>query len=304
MSDKSRRNFLRSTGFIAGASLLGDIWPQTLFAAENKKKVILSGHLWVYASRFTPPDWDCTPILDEVFGDFKYAGLEGVEMMEGQLRHSDSVLRIGELSRKYAIPVTGISYYGDMWDKNKHNYLVEDIEMVVERLHQLGGTTFGITVGDRGRKKTEEELDAQGDLLKKVLKICKKNKVEPNLHNHDFEVIYEMHDFKGTIARVPELKLGPDVSWLVRAGIDPVWFIKTYGKQMVYLHLRDQRADKKWTEVLGEGITNFSAIAKALQEINYKGRAAVELAFDELPVKPVRESWKLSTDYVRKVFEW
>jgi sugar phosphate isomerase/epimerase len=46
---------------------------------------------------------------------------------------------------------------------------------------------------------------------------------------------------------------------------------------MVYMHIRDQRADGKWTEAVGEGVINFPAIAKALKEINYKGKAAIEL---------------------------
>lgn len=300
---KSRRDFLKASGCLAGAAMLGGLMGEEAFAAPGKK-VILSGHLWVYASRFSPPDWDCTPILDEVFSDFKYAGLAGVEMMEGHLRHDDSVQRIGDMAQKYGVPVTGISYYGDMWNKKKKQQILEDVELVVERLHQLGGTTFGITVGDAGRVKTEDELDAQGELLKKILRVCEKNKVEANLHNHDFEVRNNMHDFKGILARVPEIRLGPDVSWLVRAGIDPAEFIRTYGNRMVYLHLRDQHANGKWTEALGEGITDFRAIAKALKEVNYKGRAAVELAFDDPPVRPVRENWKISTDYVKKVFKW
>jgi sugar phosphate isomerase/epimerase len=113
-----------------------------------------------------------------------------------------------------------------------------------------------------------------------------------------------MFDFKGTISRVPEIKLGPDLNWLVRAGVDPVWFIKTYGDKMVYMHLRDQGADGKWTEALGEGTTDFKAISKAFTDIRYKGKAAVELAFDREPANPVKESWKKSRDYVHKTFGW
>ena len=47
---------------------------------------------------------------------------------------------------------------------------------------------LGITVGDAKRIKTEEELDAQAELLKKIMVVCDKNKVEPNLYNHTFEV--------------------------------------------------------------------------------------------------------------------
>ncbi len=106
------------------------------------------------------------------------------------------------------------------------------------------------------------------------------------------------------MARIPNIKLGPDLNWLIRGGVDPVWFIKTYGHQMVYMHIRDQKANGKWTEAVGEGVTDFPAIAKALQERNYKGKAAIELAFDEPPVNSVREDWKKSREYVRKVFGW
>jgi sugar phosphate isomerase/epimerase len=257
----------------------------------------------VYASKY-PPNWDCTPVLEQVFQDFKYAGIEGVEIMEPNLKHDDAVSRIKELIQKYTLPVTGTSYNGEMWNREKQQQILEDVEMVVERLHQLGGSTFGISVGDAKRVKTEPELDAQAELLKKILQVCKKNKVQANLHNHTYEVVNNLHDLKGTLARIPDIKLGPDLNWLVRGGVDPVWFINTYGKQIVYLHIRDQKADGKWTEAVGEGVIDFPAIATALQQVNFKGRAAIELAFDNPPVNPVKEDWKKSRDYVAKVFGW
>lgn len=302
MKHLTRRQFLQSSGSLAGLAcfdlpMAGKIFDDTI------ADVPVSGHLWVYASRF-PPNWDATPVLDQVFSDFQYAGMQGVEVMESILRHEDVVPRVSELVEQYGVPVTGTSYTADMWDKSKHQEILEDIELVIERLHQLKGSTFGITVGDAGRKKTEQELDAQGEILQKVLAICQKNSVQANLHNHTFEVVNNLHDLKGTMDRVPELKLGPDINWLIRGGVDPVEFIETYGHKMVYLHIRDQYANGKWTEAVGEGATDFPAIAQALKKVNFNGRAAIELAFDAPPVNPVRESWKKSRDYVRKVFEW
>jgi sugar phosphate isomerase/epimerase len=300
----TRRNFLKNTGYAAGAAMLASVLPKDLFAVVNpNNQVPVSGHLWVYASKY-PPDWDCTPIMETVFSDFKYAGMQGVEVMEPHLRHKDAVPYFKELIHKYSMPVTGSSYYGDMWDKNKKQYLIDDVSLVVERLHQIGANNFGITVGDAARPKTEPELDAQADLLKEIINICDKNNIVGFLHNHTFEVNNGMHDLKGTLARIPDIKLGPDMNWLIRGGVDPVWFIETYGHQMVYLHIRDQYADGKWTEYVGQGVTDFPAIAKALHKINFKGRAAIELAFDTDPVNLVREDWKISRQYVSKVFGW
>ena len=295
---QSRRQFIKTTSIFAGGALLNS---QKKIFTPNKIPVY--AHLWVYASRY-PPDWDCTPILDDVFSDLKYAGIEGVEIMEILLRHDDAVSRFNDLIRKYELPVTGTSYYGDMWDKEQHQKILDDIDLVTERLHAIGGTMFGITVGDAKHVKTEDELDAQAELLKKIIPVCGKNKIEPNLHNHTFEVTNDLHDLKGTLARIPDIKLGPDLNWLVRAGVDPVWFIKTYADKIVYMHIRDQYANGKWTEAVGEGVTDFAAIAKAFKEINYNGKAAIELAFDETPKRPVREDWKISREYVRKVFGW
>jgi sugar phosphate isomerase/epimerase len=298
--DSSRRTFLKT----AGAALVGSLLSEKLTAATSfKKGVPVSGHLWVYASKY-PPNWDCTPVLDQVFSDFKYAGLNGLEVMEPLLRHQDAVPRMKELIAKYRVPVTGTSYNGDMWQREKQQQILEDVEAVVEKLHQLGGSTFGISVGDARRQKTEPELDAQAELLRKIMQVCKKNKVVANLHNHTYEVKNNLHDLKGTLARLPDIKLGPDLNWLIRGGVDPVKFIQTYGRQIVYLHLRDQKADGKWTEAVGEGVTDFPAIAQALQKVNFKGRAAIELAFDAPPVNPVRYNWKQSREYVSRVFGW
>ena len=301
----SRRRFIRQTSVAAAGFTMANLMPQGLFAAgtDLKNKIPVYGHLWVYANRY-PPDWDCTPILDQVWSDFKYAGMEGVEVMEIILRHPDAGERFKELIGKYDIPLTGSSYYGDMWNKDKHQQIIDDVSLIVERLGRLGGSTLGITVGDAGHVKTESELDAQADLVKDIVKICESNKVQPNLHNHTFEVNNSLHDLKGTLARIPGVNLGPDLNWLIRAGVDPVWFIETYGHQVVYLHIRDQYANGKWTEFLGQGVTGFPAIAKALQKVNFKGRAAIELAFDSPPVNPLRDDWKTSRQYVKNMFGW
>lgn len=273
--------------------------------AEQALAIEVDAHLWVYASRY-PPDWDCTPILDEVFSDLSYAGYSGVEIMEPILRHNDSVERLQELQHKHGIALSGTSYHGDMWKKDDHQKIIEDIHLVTGRLQKAGGKTIGLSVGEPGRKKTEKELDVQAELLKEIIDVCAKNKIEPNMHNHTYEMEHDMFDFKGTIARVPELKLGPDLNWLIRAGVDPVSFIKTYGSKMVYMHIRDQKADGRWTEAVGEGSTDFKAIARELHNMNYNKRAAVELAFesDTKLQKPLKESWKSSREYVRKVFGW
>ncbi len=310
MKKIKRRNFIEQTLLgTAGALLIPNlIASKSLERKNHKQRIPISGHLWVYASNF-PPNWDCTPILENIFKDFSFSGLDGVELMEGQLRHKDSVLRINKYIKSYNVPVTGASYgIGfNMWDSIQHKSILSDIAVVVPRLAEVGGKTFGISVGDKKESpKTSGELDTQAELLLKIRQTCDENDIVANLHNHTYEVDDDMHDLKGTLQRIPDFKLGPDLNWLVRAGINPVEFINTYGKQIVYLHIRDQYADGTWTEFVGQGATDFKAIAVALEKQEFQGSAAIELAFpaDFIPKYTLKQDWKKSRKFVQRTFGW
>lgn len=303
-----RRNFTKNAGLLALGTLMAPhrLMPSSIYEPISKN-IPVNAHLWVYASKF-PPNWDATPVLETVFSDLSYAGIEGLEIMEGQLRHDDAVERLDQLIKRHNLPVSGSSYGVGfrMWEKDQHRSILEDIGTVVPRLGQVGGKTFGISVGSKDTPKTEKELDAQADLLLKIRSICQDNGIEANLHNHTYEVENDMHDLKGTLARIPDFKLGPDLNWLIRGGIDPVEFIDNYGKQIVYLHIRDQYKDGTWSEYVGQGDTDFEPIASALKAQNFKGQVAIELAFpsDFTPKNELRDDWKMSRQFVRQTFGW
>jgi sugar phosphate isomerase/epimerase len=300
-----RRGFLGSTArglFAAAAGVgLGRICqggekPD----ATGKKKIVVGAHPWVYAA--TQPKNDIYPILDRIFADMSYAGLDGIELMHTALRPADSVETIRALSKKYSLPVIGTSFGGDMWDRSQHEAISQDASTVVDHLAAVGGWTFGVSVGRAPQPKTPAQLDAQAELLRGIIALCQSRGVVLNLHNHTYEVENGMHDLKGTLARIPDVKLGPDLNWLVRGGVDPVSFIKTYGRQIVFLHLRDQKADGKWSEAMGEGNMDYVAIGKALREVKFSGDAVIELAHEGSfkPTRPLRESLKMSRAYVRQ----
>ncbi len=157
-------------------------------------------------------------------------------------------------------------------------------------------------MGDARQMKTPEQLDAQAEILRKIIAFGNEHGVVLNLHNHTYEVRDDEHDLRGTLARIPDVKLGPDLNWLVRAGIDPVDFIRRHGDRMVYMHLRDQKPDGTWPEAMGEGATDYVAVGKELHRINYAGDAGIELAHEKnfKLTRPLRESLKMSREYVRR----
>lgn len=273
-------------------------------AALAKSRANVGAHLWVYAAK--QPGYDPTPVLDRVFTELGKAGLDGLELMHNALLHEGAVDRIKELSRRNHLPIIGSSWSADLWDRSTHAQSLTEVRTVVERLHAVRGRTLGISVGDARRKKTEAELDAQADALRHIINVCSDNGVVPNLHNHVYEVRDNEHDLKGTLTRIPEIKLGPDLGWLFRAGIDPVSFIERHGRGMVFAHLRNERADGKWPEDLTEGVIDYAAISKALHAVDFQGDLMIELAHESTfqPTRPLGESFRLSREYVRRVMKY
>lgn len=297
----TRRRFLTQ---VAAATALAGTVPvvhASPHAAAPQRKVIVAAHPWVYAA--TMANYDITPALDQIFADMKYAGMEAIELMHTSLLPDNAVHRIGALSQQHELPVLGTSYGADMWDRQQHGKILEGAEVIITRLAQLGGRTLGTSVGaaPAPAKKTAAQLDAQADLLRKISALCAANGVVLNLHNHTYEVTDGMYDLKGTLERIPDAKLGPDLDWLVQADVDPVKFLLEYGDRIVFLHLRDQLPDKTWVEALGEGRMDYEAVRVALQKIRFSGDAVIELAHppDLKLQRPLRESLKISRQFVQ-----
>ena len=305
----NRRRFLRfgaaavmtvATGGILGSSCCCC----TKRNAKSKKKILVGVHPWVYAA--TQPNYDIYPVLDQIFADMSYAGLDGIELMHTALRYPDSVERIAALSKKHNLPVIGTSFGGAIWDSKQHEAVFEDARLVVTRLAELGGRTLGTSVGKAPQAKTAAQLDAQAELLRRIINLCHDNGVEMNLHNHTYEVEDGMHDLAGTLARIPEVKLGPDLNWLLRGGVDPVDFIEAYGDSIVFLHIRDQNADGTWSEAVGEGDMDYVAIGRALRAAGFSGDAVIELAHENnfKTTRPLRDSLRMSRANIRKTLNF
>jgi len=262
--------------------------------------VVVGAHPWVYAA--TREQRDIYPILEHVFSDMSYAGYDGVELMPDALTADDGVEKIRGLSKKHSLSVIGCSFGGSMWDRTKHDAILREARLVVERLAALGGRTLGVSVGHAPAPKTAQQLDTQAELLSNLITLCEEHDVVLNLHNHTYEVQDNEHDLNGTLARLPHVKLGPDLNWLLRGGVDPVDFIRRHRERIVFLHLRDQKADGTWPEAMGEGDMDYAAIGRALSEIGFGGDAVVELAHERgfQLTRPLRDSLRMSRGFVRR----
>ena len=279
-------------------------WLATAAAAVKPRKVTVGAHPWVYAAK--QPNADPTPVLDQIFREFGGAGIDGIELMHAVLMTDGAVERVKELSRRNKLPVIGTSWSAAMWKRDERDAILAQAATLIPRLQQVGGRTLGISVGDARRNKTPAEFDAQAEVLRQVMKICADHGVVPNLHNHVYEVRDGEHDLNGTLERIPGIKLGPDLGWLYRAKVDPADFIRRHKDRIVFVHLRNEKADGKWPETLAEGVIDYAAIGKLLHEIGFAGDLVIELAHerDFAPTRGYGESVRLSRDYVRRVMRY
>ncbi len=295
----NRNEFIKTTLGLAGLAAMG--LPAMASAFGKKGSIPVGAHVWVYAKH--QPGYDVSPILPQIFADMKYAGLDGVETMEHPLRKEVTTKIIKELIDQYQLPLIGSSYGAQMWDRSKYNEILEDVENIMGNMAMVKARTFGVSVGHpSGRLKTEEELDAQADLLKKLIAVGESKGIVLNLHNHTYEVENNLFDLSGTLERIPEINLGPDLNWLSRAKVDPIPFLKKYKDNIVFIHLRDQLASGKWSESVGEGNVDFKEIGDTLKTIGFKGDIIIELAHEDgfVPTRPIKDSLKMSRVFIRK----
>ncbi len=304
-----RRRFLHASlsaatcaGLLSASRLSIALDTGTKSKADEKsaRKINVGMHVWVYAKH--QPDYDVYGILSDIWADVKYAGLDGIELMEQPLRRQDKTREIAELIEAHRLPLIGTSYGANFWDKAESNRIYDDLANILTNMQVLSARTIGVSVGKpQNRDKTEQEFDAQADLIQRTQALALEHGVVLNLHNHTYEVEKQLFDLKNTLKRIPDIPLGPDINWLVRAGVEPNAFLKQYQDNIVFLHLRDQHASGAWAESIGEGDTDFTKLGHTLDAINFKGDAIIELAHEDgfTPTRPIKESLKMSRAHIR-----
>ena len=265
-----------------------------------REEVKVGAHMWAYAA--TQPKGDVYNILDRIFEDFSNTDFDGIELMVNVfLLHNDSYEKISGLSSRYKVPIIGSSFEANMYDKNTHEQILKDAEKILSILAKLEARNFGVTTGNAGRKKTSDELNVQAEVLVKIKKMCENNGIVMNLHNHTWEVTDDEYELKENIKRIPDVKLGPDLNWLLRAGVEPFDFLRRYREKIVYMHIRDQKGSR-WVEALGEGDFDLSLFREVLEEIGFSGDVAIELAYekDHKFIRSIGENFKLSCYNLKK----
>ena len=176
----------------------------------------------------------------------------------------------------------------------------------------LGGKFIQVTNGSRpkDRAPSEEELVTYGKLLTAIGKQTKAVGVETTYHNHMGQLGQTPEEVE-TILKTTDpafVSFELDTAHYQQGGGDPVAAIKKYKSRLKALHIKDVRNNPTPTNAqgyqfveIGQGRVDFPGVFKALDEINFKGYAIIEL--DGVPdkAKTPLECAVISKTYLNKL---
>jgi len=275
MTDKimQRRSFLKYAGaFAAGASFMS----RTVLAQEsqNNTKPRKALQLGMLPRQLSDAD---------KFKLAKKCGFQGVEA--SPMDDLDAARRLGELARQAGVPIHSIVFGG--WHAPLSDPSPEVVkeglkgmETALRSAHAMGAETVllvpaivteTVSYGD-AYKRSQENIHKLTPLAEEMRVIIAVENVWNKFLLSPLEFASYVDQFDS-----PWVKAYFDVGNVIIFGFAQDW-IRTLGKRIAKIHLKDfKRNGYRWTNLL-EGDVNWAEVRKALDEIGYRGFMTTELS--------------------------
>ncbi len=216
-----------------------------------------------------------------------------------------------KLCDEYGAHPVGFYFHlnGD-WDND-----VEDVKRKLPFLVESGVKRMNIqATGLRGRPANKQELEYDLKVINTIAGLTREHSIVPCLHPHfNTSVMYESEiDFIMQNTDPSLVAFGPDTAHLVAGKCDPVKMIGRYADRVKFIHLKDitsARIEAEGTQAgvevysanvfreLGEGIIDFPAIFRILDDAGYDEFLTVELDRSRFTNK---ESAVISMKYLKE----
>ena len=222
--------------------------------------------------------------------DITEAGYEYFESVKEAINvFNNDVSGFKAICKEYGVKPNGFYFHlNGKWEND-----VEDVKkklpfMATCGIHRMNVQATGVV----GRPATQEELDYNLNAINAIAKLAKKYEIVPCLHPHyNTTVMYENEiDFIMENTDPEMVAFGPDTAHITAGKGDPVKIIKKFADRVKFTHLKDitseglkaagmQAGVEVYTNFreLGEGIVDFPAIFKILDDAGYDGFFTVEL---------------------------
>jgi len=267
-----RRSFLRYAAAItAGTGLLGK--PNPAKGGQKGAKLRKALQLGMLPRGLSDAD---------KFKLAKKCGFEGIEA--SPMKDLDAARRLGRLARRAGVPIHSIVYGG--WgapfsdpDPKVIEKGLAGMEIALRSAKALGAETVLLVPAvvkenvsyDQAYKRSQRHI-------RKLLPLAEELGVVIAVENVWNKFLLSPLEFTRYVDEFdsPWLKAYFDIGNVILFGYSQDW-IRTLGKRIVKIHLKDfKRSGYKWTNLL-DGDVNWPQVRRALDEIGYDGYLTTEL---------------------------
>jgi len=274
----SRREFLLMLP--VGASLF--------YEGQEQRVISSNGYNWITfyqrAGKIWGQDWDAC------IQDYARSGLKALEPSIGNV---DDLNKLIPALKKYDIALPSI-YVGSILHEPKEADLsIQRILAIADRLKSEGTNIFVTNPSPlkNGVAKTDAELVCQVEKLNLLGSQLKQKGITLAYHTHDVEFRESAKEFHYVLQHTkPEnLAFCMDVHWVYRGSGNSEQTVfdvlKTYGKRIVALHIR-QSENGIWTETFsGKGDIDYVRLAKELKKKKIKPHLVIEQCLEAKTVQ-------------------
>jgi hexulose-6-phosphate isomerase len=267
-----RRSFLK---YAATATVATGLLGQSITAQAGNKKTKMRKALQFGMLPKNLSDADKFKLAKE-------CGFEGIE--GSPMEDLDAARKLGKLAREAGVPIHSIVYGG--WgapfsdpDPKVIEKGLADMETALRSAKALGADTVllvpavvneNVGYGDAYKRSQEH--------IRKLLPLAEQLGIVIAVENVWNKFLLSPLEFARYVDEFesPWLRAYFDVGNVIIYGYAQDW-IRTLGKRIVKIHLKDfKRKGYKWTNLL-EGDVNFKQVRRALDEVGYDGFLTPEL---------------------------
>lgn len=280
-----RRDFLKTAG-IAAAAVLAGTAVQPARAAENTGKIKKAVNLGMIREKL--------PVADK-FKLIKDLGFEGVELNSPCGVDNDEVKKALETAGIGVSEIIDGLHWKDTLSSPNEDVRARGVAALKKSLEDakffgagevllVPGTVNPNVSFDDCYKRSQEEIRKVIPYAKELgVKIGIEN-VWNNFINDPETMLKYVDEFKSEYVAV-HYDVGNHVKFN-----KPEHWVRTLGKRIIRLHIKEFSLTKQFSVKLGEGDVNWPEVVKALGEIGYSGWATAEVpGGDRVVLKDIAE---------------
>lgn len=243
--------------------------------------------------------------------DIASLGFPGIQLRSNVLKEFSGPAELRDLLEKHHLKMVALSSGGVRIDPGVEAEEIAKHSANAKFVRDVGGLYLQVTdERPKDRAVTSADYLRLGNLITEIGKRTADLGISLGYHNH-----------MGTLGQTPEevdqilqaadpryVKLELDVAHYFQGGGDPAKAIEKYADRLLFLHIKDveslpaaenSKPPYRFVE-LGRGRVNLPAVFTALEKINFRGWAIVEL--DAVPDKSrtPKESAEISKKYLEE----